>query len=191
MIIFAAKKHQGQVRKGANHLPYITHPLAVAQDLIDIGGITDQHILTAAILHDTVEDTGTKPEEISELFGDEVLSIVLEVSDDKSLPKDVRKRLQVEHAPDLSYSGRLLKWGDKIDNCRDILRDPPEDWTLKRLQDYIQWGADVLAQIRNTNAPLESAFDKLIEQAEKELEFTVKDFDSINERPWAPEKTTT
>ncbi len=187
-IIFATKKHQGQVRKGAKHLPYITHPLAVAQLIVGIGKVNDRDTLTAAILHDTIEDTITTPEEISKLFGEEVLSIVLEVSDNKSLPREVRKKLQVEHAPQLSYPARLIKWGDKIDNCRDILNDPPEDWSLKRLQNYIQWGFDVLAKIRGTNAPLESTFDKLVRKAEKELEFKIKEFGSINERPWAPEK---
>lgn len=186
MILFATKKHQGQFRKGAKHLPYITHPIAVAQDLIEIGRITDHNVLTAAILHDTIEDTDTNAEELKQIFGNEVLSIVLEVSDDKSLPREIRKKLQIEHAPELSYSARLIKWGDKIENCRDILRDPPKDWPLERQQNYIQWGADVLAQIRNTNAPLESTFDKLVKKAEKELKFKVKGFDSINERPWAP-----
>ena len=169
-------------------MPYITHPLAVAQAIVEIGYVTDHTILTAAILHDTIEDTGTENEEISHRFGDEILNIVLEVTDDKSLPKIERKRLQIEHAPELSYPARLIKLGDKIDNCRDILCDPPENWPLERMQEYIQWSADVLAQIRNTNNALESAFDELVKEAENELDFKVKGFDSINERPWAPHK---
>jgi guanosine-3',5'-bis(diphosphate) 3'-pyrophosphohydrolase len=187
-IIFATNKHQGQVRKGANHLPYITHPLAVANTIVEIGKITDSTILTAAILHDTIEDTKTEPEDLSQLFGDEVLSIVQEVTDNKSLLREERKRLQIIHAPHLSYAARMIKWGDKYDNCQDILNNPPEDWSLQRLQNYVQWAADVLAQIHDTNAPIEAAFDKLVDEAERTLDFKVKGFDSINERPWAPGK---
>lgn len=185
-IIFATKKHQGQVRKDKNHSPYITHPIAVALSIAEIGKVTDSTILISAILHDTIEDTATEPKELSQIFGDEVLRIVLEVTDNKSLPKDERKRLQVIHAPELSYPARVIKWGDKLVNCQDILSNPPEDWTTDRRQEYIQWAADVLEQIRETNPLLEAEFDKIVEKAEKELGFKVNGFDSIYERPWAP-----
>jgi guanosine-3',5'-bis(diphosphate) 3'-pyrophosphohydrolase len=185
-ILFATKKHQGQTRKDRNHSPYITHPIAVVLVIVEIGKITEPNIIISAILHDTIEDTNTTPKELSQNFGNEVLKIVLEVTDDKSLPKEERKRLQVKHAPDLSYAARIVKWGDKLVNCRDILTNPPEDWPIERRQNYIQWAADVLAQIRDTNPLLEAEFDQMVEEAENELGFKIKGFDSVNERPWGP-----
>ena len=67
--------------------------------LANEGGITDSEILCAALLHDTVEDTETKPEELTDAFGPVISGIVMEVTDDKSLPKVERKQAQVDHAP--------------------------------------------------------------------------------------------
>lgn len=184
--IFAAQKHQGQVRKDNDQLPYITHPLQVAQTLWEIGRVRESQTLIAAILHDTIEDTKTTHEELREAFGEEILEIVLEVSDDKSLKKMTRKRLQVEHAPELSDQARLIKLGDKLVNCRDILQHPPSDWPLVRRQNYIQWGADVVAQIRGINEPLEEAFDQVLEDAQSQLDYKIQPFSTIAERPWGP-----
>ena len=184
--IFAAQKHQGHVRKDDRGSPYITHPLQVAQVLWDIGGVRDRQTLIAAILHDTIEDTRTTPAEVRAAFGEQVLAIVLEVSDDKSLEKMTRKRLQVEHAPELSKPARLIKLGDKLVNCQDILENPPSDWTLTRRRNYIQWGADVIAQIRGANAPLETAFDRMLAEAEAQLNFTIQTFETLENRPWGP-----
>ena len=183
-IIFAANKHQDQVRKDADHSPYITHPLAVAKTIAKIGEVRDTLVYKAAILHDTIEDTNTTEEEIRQHFGEKVLQIVLEVTDDKSLEKLERKRRQVIHAPSLSYPARIVKLADKITNCLDILQSPPEGWTLQRRRDYIQWGADVIAQIRGTNPGLEAAFDQIITEAEEKLNFQVQPFDTIGQRSW-------
>jgi GTP diphosphokinase / guanosine-3',5'-bis(diphosphate) 3'-diphosphatase len=185
--IFAACKHQGQVRKDELASPYITHPLSVAREIYATGKVDDQPILVAAILHDTLEDTETTQDELQQHFGEDVLSIVLEVTDDKTLNKARRKQRQVIHAPQLSYAARIIKLADKLVNCRDILHMPPRDWTLVRRQEYIQWAADVLTQIRGTNPPLEEAFDKMAAEAEAELNFTLQPFDTVNQRPWGSE----
>jgi len=184
--VFAAEKHQGQVRKNKHHSPYITHPLLVARAIYEVGIIDNTRILTAAILHDTLEDTRTTEQEIADRFGDKVLSIVLEVTDDKSEGKMTRKRNQVIHAPDLSNKAKIVKLADKLINCRDILNDPPEDWPLDRRRDYIQWGADVVENIRGTNSHLEAAFDQVLSEAEQRLNFKILPYESINERPWGP-----
>jgi (p)ppGpp synthase/HD superfamily hydrolase len=184
--IFAAKKHQGQVRKDQRGSPYVTHPLIVAKTLWEIGGVRDSTTLVAAILHDTLEDTRTTPEEIQERFGGVVLAVVLEVTDDKSLEKIDRKRLQVVHAPELSLPAKLIKLGDKLTNCRDILESPPSDWPLQRRRHYIQWAADVIAKIRGVNPPLENAFDQMLIEAETQLQFSIQPFSSVDQRPWAP-----
>lgn len=185
-IIFATKKHQGQVRKDSHGSPYITHPLTVAQVLWEIGGITDITILVSAILHDTLEDTNTSNTEISELFSDDILSIVLALTDDKTLDKMERKRMQVIHARGLSYTARVIKLADKLVNCRDILLSPPKGWTLERRRAYIQWAADVIDNIRGTNTSLEDAFDQMLTDAEQALAYHIKPSKSVDQRPWGP-----
>lgn len=185
-VIFAAIKHQGQVRKDERGSPYVTHPLMVAQTLWDVGGVRNTRTLIAAILHDTLEDTKTTSEEISARFGEKVLAIILEVTDDKSLEKMDRKRLQVVHAPDLSRAAKIIKLGDKLVNCHDILFSPPKDWSLERRRDYIQWSADVVAKIRGTNPNLERVFDAMLQEAEELLDYSIQSFKSVNQRPWGP-----
>ena len=109
-VIFAAKKHQGQKRKGKNQDPYIFHPLNVAKIIMEIGQIDDQDIVIAAVLHDTLEDTTATIKELTKYFGQKVTDIVDEVTDDKSLDKDERKQLQVRHAPSLTYEAEWLNW---------------------------------------------------------------------------------
>jgi (p)ppGpp synthase/HD superfamily hydrolase len=82
--------------------------------LAEIGGITDAEVLSAAILHDTLDDTKTLPEEIEAAFGMRVRELVEEVTDDKRLPKGKRKELQIAHAAQLSPDAVLIKLGDKM-----------------------------------------------------------------------------
>ena len=185
-VIFAARKHQGHVRKDEQASPYVTHPLAVARTIYSIGKIHDLTILIAAILHDTIEDTNTTESEIREHFGEEILSIVLELTDDKSLKKMVRKQQQVIHSSEISWEAKIIKLADKLTNCLDILHTPPKDWSLTRRREYIQWASDVVAQIRGTNPPLETAFDKMLSQAEKYLHFSLQPIETVNDRPWGP-----
>lgn len=159
---FAAKKHRHQKRKGKDPEPYINHPLEVARLLADIGKVEDHEILMAAILHDTVEDTETTPEELIARFGQNVCRMVLEVTDDKSLPKQVRKQLQIDHAPHLSSGARHIKLGDKICNVSDLLSNPPDDSSAERRREYVQWAGKVVDGLRGTNQNLEAAFDDLI-----------------------------
>jgi guanosine-3',5'-bis(diphosphate) 3'-pyrophosphohydrolase len=157
---FAADRHRDQRRKDARATPYINHPLGVAAALADEGGVRDARVLAAALLHDTLEDTETTPDELRVLFGDTITGIVQELSDDKALPKAERKRLQIEHAATASPSAKLVKLGDKICNLRDILADPPADWPLERRREYFDWAAKVVAGCRGTNEFLEAAFDR-------------------------------
>jgi guanosine-3',5'-bis(diphosphate) 3'-pyrophosphohydrolase len=96
---FAADKHREQKRSDIKASPYINHPIEVAELLSQVGGVTNLITLQGAILHDTIEDTNTKPDELDAAFGPRVRSLVEEITDDKSLPKGVRKDLQIEHAP--------------------------------------------------------------------------------------------
>jgi (p)ppGpp synthase/HD superfamily hydrolase len=159
---FAAHRHRDQRRKGEEASPYINHPIEVAELLARVGGVTDMVTLQAAILHDTLEDTQTTREELGAVFGPEVLSVVEEVTDDKSLPKAERKRLQIEHAPYLSERARLIKLADKISNVRAIVDTPPSGWTLERRLEYLDWTERVIAGCRGCSAPLERYYDEAL-----------------------------
>lgn len=162
---FAAGKHRFQKRKGADAEPYINHPLEVANLLASVGGIEDADIIAAAILHDTIEDTETSRDELIELFGIRVADIVAEVTDDKSLPKAERKRLQIDHAPHLSSGAKLVKLCDKISNVTDVMKSPPADWPLERKLGYVDWAENVVNGVRGINAALEDHFDAIAVEA--------------------------
>jgi guanosine-3',5'-bis(diphosphate) 3'-pyrophosphohydrolase len=157
---FSAEKHRHQRRKDQAESPYINHPIEVAQLLWDVGGVRDVNVLLAALLHDTIEDTQTSPEEIRGLFGEEVLSLVLEVTDDKSLPKAERKRLQIEDATSHSTGAKLIKLADKACNVRDLVGSPPKDWSLDRRREYLDWTEQVVAGLRGTNPALEAYYER-------------------------------
>lgn len=140
---FAADKHRDHRRKDVHTSPYINHPIHVAQILSE-EGVEDPEVLAAAILHDTVEDTETSLGELVSGFGDRVSRIVAEVTDDKSLPKQERKRLQIEHAPDLSNEAALVKVADKISNVADVVSNPPPDWDEDRRKEYVEWARAVV-----------------------------------------------
>lgn len=161
---FSAEKHSEQRRKDAKSSPYINHPIQVAETLWSIGGVRDANLLAAAILHDTIEDTNTTPAEIQTLFGEDVLSLVIEVTDDKSLPKDVRKKMQIENASHKSPRAKLLKLADKLCNIYDITHIPPTTWPLKRKQDYLLWSEKVVHGLRGTNKELEARYDEVLQE---------------------------
>ena len=169
-IHFSADKHRNQRRKDAESTPYINHPIEVAGLLWRIGNVRDISVIIAALLHDLIEDTKTTPDEIASRLGERVLSMVLEVTDDKRLPKSERKRLQIEHAPHLSDEAKQIKLGDKICNVRDIADSPPKDWDAQRRRDYLDWAEKVVEGIRGCNPPLEAFYDEVLRDARKKLD---------------------
>uniref|UniRef100_A0A3Q3X7U7 Guanosine-3',5'-bis(diphosphate) 3'-pyrophosphohydrolase MESH1 n=1 Tax=Mola mola TaxID=94237 RepID=A0A3Q3X7U7_MOLML len=156
-VHFSAEKHRNQRRKDAEQTPYINHPVGVARILSHEGG-------RAALLHDTMEDTDTSPAELEAKFGPIVARIVWEVTDDKSLPKQERKRQQVEHAPHCSHQAKLVKLADKLYNLRDLNRCTPVGWSAERVQDYFVWACEVVKGLRGTNAALEEKLEGLFRQ---------------------------
>ncbi|XP_062927096.1 guanosine-3',5'-bis(diphosphate) 3'-pyrophosphohydrolase MESH1 [Mobula hypostoma] len=161
---FAARKHRNQRRKDPERTPYINHPLGVSRILSHEAGVTDVVVLQAALLHDTVEDTDTTLEEIEEKFGEKVRSIVAEVTDDKSLSKAARKKLQIQHAPHCSREAKLVKLADKLYNLRDLKRCTPKGWTEKRVEEYFVWASKVIAGLRGTSQALENSLDALFKE---------------------------
>ncbi len=166
---FAAKKHRDQRRKDIEASPYINHPIEVAELLARIGGVSDPVALQAAILHDTIEDTQTTPEELDEVFGSEVSRVVQEVTDDKSLPKAERKRLQAVHASQLSERARQIKIADKIANVQSVTQTPPTNWSLERRREYLNWTEQVVAGCRGSNEALEKFYDRALESGRRVL----------------------
>jgi guanosine-3',5'-bis(diphosphate) 3'-pyrophosphohydrolase len=158
-LAFAAEKHKNQRRKDLDASPYINHPIALANVLANEAGIFDIDVLCAAVLHDTVEDTQTTEAELNELFGTRICGIVMEVTDDKTIEKSVRKQRQIDHAPHISHSAKLVKLADKICNLRDILGSPPADWPLARKLQYFDWAYKVVAGLRGVHPQLEAIFD--------------------------------
>jgi guanosine-3',5'-bis(diphosphate) 3'-pyrophosphohydrolase len=148
--------------------PISNHPIALANLLANEGGVSDPAVLTAAILHDTLEDTETTVEELARLFGDEIAAIVQEVTNDGSLPKPAQKQRQIDHAPHLSPKAKLVKLADKICNFRDILATPPADWPPERKAAYFEHGVKVVAGLRGVHAGLEGIFDASVARASKE-----------------------
>jgi guanosine-3',5'-bis(diphosphate) 3'-pyrophosphohydrolase len=156
---FAADKHRAQRRLDVHETPYINHPITVLSILCEEGGVVDENVLCAGVLHDTIEDTDTTPDELSRLFGPRVRDIVLAVSDDKQLPKAERKRLQIVHASAAPREAKLVKLADKIANLRDLLEHPPKHWDQARLLDYTRWAGAVIDGVRGTHPGLEALFD--------------------------------
>ncbi|HUB78981.1 MAG TPA: HD domain-containing protein [Bryobacteraceae bacterium] len=163
---FAASRHSAQRRKGAAAEPYVNHLLEVA-DLVSVALATaDTNVVIAALLHDTVEDVGVTKEELIESFGPDVAALVLECTDDKSLPKQERKRLQIVNAPHKSVRAQLIKLADKISNLRAMLASPPADWSIERRREYFEWAKQVVDALSAPHAGLKMEFDRLYEQAE-------------------------
>jgi guanosine-3',5'-bis(diphosphate) 3'-pyrophosphohydrolase len=158
-LAFAAHKHRDQRRKDAEASPYINHPIALADVLVNEGGVSDIEVLCAALLHDTVEDTATTLEELEAVFNPRIARIVAEVTDDQNLPKAERKRLQVAHAGTLSPAAKLVKLADKICNLRDVAERAPPSWDLARRREYFDWAKRVVDGLRGTHPRLEAAFD--------------------------------
>jgi GTP diphosphokinase / guanosine-3',5'-bis(diphosphate) 3'-diphosphatase len=164
---FAADKHRSQRRKSAGDVPYINHPIHVARILADVGGIQEETVLAAAVLHDTIEDTATTRAELEAAFGPVVCGLVDEVTDDKSLPKAERKRLQIDHAAKLSAGAALIKLADKTANVEDIRLAPPVDWPLERIRAYLDWAEAVVGNLPRVNAPLEARFAEAVAEARR------------------------
>lgn len=157
---FAARKHVNQRRKGIDQEPYINHLAEVARLLAEATDGNDSELVMAALLHDCIEDQKVKYEELLQLFGEDVADLVREVTDNKELDPGERKRLQVEHASDLSDRAKRLKIADKISNLHSVKASPPRHWDALRKQEYFEWAKAVVAGCRGVSESLERKFDE-------------------------------
>jgi len=156
---FASRAHTDQRRKGTREEPYVNHLTDVAWMLAQATAGKDAALIAAGLLHDTIEDQGVTHATLADTFGNDVADLVAEVTDDKSLAKAERKRLQIEHAPHKSPRARMLKIADKTSNLRAILHSPPTDWSRDRKHEYFTWADSVVAGCRGVNTWLETQFD--------------------------------
>lgn len=156
---FAAEKHSSQRRKGKAAEPYVNHLIEAAQLVSASLSEPDTNLVIAALLHDTIEDAGVTREDLAARFGIDVADLVVEVTDDKSLPKQERKRLQIADAPHKSVRAQAIKLADKISNLRGILNSPPADWDLERKRQYFAWAKQVVDGFTAPNPILKAEFD--------------------------------
>ena len=157
---YAATKHVRQRRKGEAQEPYINHLAEVAHLLAEATDGSDTNLVIAGLLHDCIEDQGVSYAELVELFGLDVAALVRDVTDDKTLLKAERKRLQVEESPHKSARAKMLKIADKTSNLRAMAVSPPSGWDEQRKRDYFAWALAVVNGCRGVNAYLEEKFDE-------------------------------
>jgi (p)ppGpp synthase/HD superfamily hydrolase len=161
--LFAARVHATHRRKGASAEPYVNHVIEVAQILAEHGA--PEEAVIAGLLHDTVEDSADDPEPVTHArlvaeFGEDVAALVAEATDDKSLPKETRKALQVRHAATRSAAAKMLKLADKVSNLRAIAASPPANWDHPRRVEYVGWAGRVAAGLKGANPGLDALFDE-------------------------------
>ncbi len=161
---FASERHAAQKRKGAAGEPYINHLIEVAHLVSTAISEPDANLVVAALLHDVIEDAGVTAAELTERFGPDVTALVVEVTDDKSLPKSERKRLQVVNAPKKSVRAQSIKLADKISNVRSMLASPPADWDYRRRREYVDWAKRVVDGLAAPNPILKAEFERTLRQ---------------------------
>jgi len=159
-LLFAARQHGVATKKGQPEIPFFHHCLEVAHTLIRIAKIRDATTLIAALLHDTIEHADTDPQAIRERFGEDVLAIVQEVSDDKHQPTEIRRKRQLAQIPQLSHPARLIRLADKFCNLLDRVQHPPPQWSAADLQTYCKWSRSAVAALRGSNSALEQAYEQ-------------------------------
>jgi guanosine-3',5'-bis(diphosphate) 3'-pyrophosphohydrolase len=165
----AARRHSGARRKGRGDEPYINHLAEVANLLSVVTAGEDAELVAAGWLHDTIEDTETTHDELAQRFGLRVADLVEEVTDDMTLPKSERRRLQVIDAPTKSADAKLIKIADKVSNISARIFTTPSSDQLQELADYTAWAVQVVAACRGGNAPLDAVFDQAVVNAKGSL----------------------
>ena len=159
---FAARRHTGQQRKGRGNEPYVNHLAEVANLLAMATDRTDAELVAAGWLHDTVEDTATTREELAQKFGERVAALVVELTDDMTLPKAERRQKQIVDARRKSPGAKLIKIADKISNIRARIVPQPNQAERDDLMDYVGWAEKVVAGCRGVNAALDRMFDETV-----------------------------
>jgi guanosine-3',5'-bis(diphosphate) 3'-pyrophosphohydrolase len=154
---FAAEKHRLHRRKSGD-LPYINHPLSVANLIWNVGGVHDPVAASAAVLHDTIEDTDTNPEELGREFGGEIMAIVQELTLDKAMTKPEQRQDELARITTFSHRAKLVRLADKIHNVHSLIEHPPARWDMARQLEYVDWCERLVGALAGTNEALERRF---------------------------------
>jgi len=179
----AAFEHRDQKRTSIinpNPPQYIFHPIQVAHNLLSVGEIYDADILAAALLHDTVEDCDTSPEEIERKFGPAVREMVEALSDQKGLSRDEQLKAQLEHAAHFSFGSALIKLSDKtcvLYELHDQILEGDIWYPLEKSKAYFEHADKLVSVLKERDILLPSAlFDRFdaIQAAGKTTFGTVK-----------------
>jgi|RhiMethySRZTD1v2_1073278.scaffolds.fasta_scaffold1455764_2 guanosine-3',5'-bis(diphosphate) 3'-pyrophosphohydrolase len=150
-VLWAMEKHRIQVRRDGT--PYIAHPLRVAESLRTIAGVADVDVLIAGLLHDVIEDTECDYDAIESRFGARVAGLVAELTADMRLPKEARRRDQIEKIRHASGDAKKIKLADRYDNVTDM-----KGFSEKRRSEYIAQSRAVLEACRGASPALEERF---------------------------------
>lgn len=161
----AAQRHNGMARKGRGNEPYINHLAEVANLLATATDGADAELVAAGWLHDTIEDTDTTRGELARTFSERVASLVVECTDDMSLPKAERRQKQIEDASHKSSGAKLIKIADKISNIGARIQSDPTNEERNELADYAGWAEQVVAGCRGGNPWLDEKFDDAVKAA--------------------------
>jgi guanosine-3',5'-bis(diphosphate) 3'-pyrophosphohydrolase len=137
-VAFAARAHHGQLRKDGQ-TPYVSHVFRVCLVLRDLFGVADRAVLTAAVLHDTLEDTTTDFDDLEELYGKDIAAWVAALSKDKRLAHDAREEAYCRGMTAGPWQVQVCKLADVFDNLMDSSRGPAQnrDRVLRNARRYL------------------------------------------------------
>ena len=162
-IAFACEQHRGQKRTESDgEVDYVVHPIRVAEHLRRLAGCDDIEILCAAVLHDTIEDSGTRYDELAEEFGDRVARIVAELTNDSRLPKAERHEDMIRRVAEISPQAKLIKLSDRYDNLLSVVS--ADSGKRRRI---LEETPRLLIALRGACPALESAIEKLLAKLPK------------------------
>lgn len=168
-LLFAAEAHANQRRKGAAQEPYINHLIEVHDLVAQATGGSDIELLTAALLHDVIEDTDHDRSDIANMFGERVADIVVANSDDMSIAKAERKRSRIAAMAAKNSDARIVKMADVISNLRAIVTSPPAGWPAEWRLGYVENCRQLIDAGRGANPTLEKIFDQTAADAERAI----------------------
>jgi (p)ppGpp synthase/HD superfamily hydrolase len=158
----AAKLHSGQTREGDQALPYVVHPIEVLINLRNVGNVVDEEMQIAAVLHDTVEESGADVDKFEKQFGKRVAHLVRELTRKEPKKKEIegfsqeeiwqlRAAMLLEEVAKMSIEAQTIKLADRLSNVREALRTKMGD----KLERYLVQTYSILETVpRDINPPL-------------------------------------